>query len=147
MSYDNKYTRMGSYRKWFKTIRRKLGRSSNRDIIVVYTNTSPSTHEESARYQDLNGSASSSSHTKKFLSHEEIAAIKLQAFFRGHLVCDDLNNLTGQASISSTEEPGEAASLGSWGVCAETSTYGSPLHACACPVAGQVPCTAAPQRV
>ncbi|XP_021819513.1 uncharacterized protein LOC110761358 [Prunus avium] len=86
MSYDNKYTRMGSYRKWFKTIRRKLGRSSNRDIIVVYTNTSPSTHEESARYQDLNGSASSSpSSTKKFLSHEDIAAIKLQAFFRGHL--------------------------------------------------------------
>ncbi|BBH08074.1 IQ-domain 20 [Prunus dulcis] len=123
-------------------------RSSNRDIIVVYTNTSPSTHEESARYQDLNGSASSSSSsTKKFLSHEDIAAIKLQAFFRGHLVCDDLNNLTGQASISSTEEPGEAASLGSWGVCAETSTYGSTLHACACPVAGQGPCTAAPQRV
>lgn len=86
MSHRN-YTRMGSYRKWFKTIRRKVCRSSNKDIIVVYTNTSPSTHEESARYQDLNGSgSSSSSSTNIFLSHEDIAAIKLQAFFRGHLV-------------------------------------------------------------
>nr|XP_008380923.2 uncharacterized protein LOC103443805 isoform X2 [Malus domestica] len=142
------YKNMGTTRKWFRTIRRKLVRSSNRDIIVVYTNTTPSTHEESSRYEELEDiTSSSSSFEKRIFTKENIAAIRLQAFFRGHLVCDDLNNLTGQASVSSTEEPGEAAGVGSWSVCAETGTYSSALHGLNRPVAGQGSRTAATQRV
>ncbi|RXH74953.1 hypothetical protein DVH24_029674 [Malus domestica] len=161
------YANMGTTRKWFRTIRRKLVGSSNRDIVVVHTNTTPSTHDESAWYEKIHGIASSSSSfvasspsafERRIFTKEDTAAIRLQAFFRGHLVhypnffalmddnCDDLNNLTGQASVSSTEEPGEAAGVGSWGVCAETGTYSSVLHALDGPVAGQGSCTAAPQR-
>ncbi|KAM1047578.1 hypothetical protein ACFX2C_026918 [Malus domestica] len=80
------YKNMGTTRKWFRTIRRKLVRSSNRDIIVVYTNTTPSTHEESSRYEELEDiTSSSSSFEKRIFTKENIAAIRLQAFFRGHL--------------------------------------------------------------
>ncbi|XP_068345531.1 protein IQ-DOMAIN 6-like [Pyrus communis] len=86
---------MGTTRKWFRTIRRKLVGSSNRDIVVVYTNTTPSTHNESApRYEKIDGIASSSSSfvasspsafERRIFTKEDIAAIRLQAFFRGHL--------------------------------------------------------------
>ncbi|KAM0970170.1 hypothetical protein FF1_018296 [Malus domestica] len=85
---------MGTTRKWFRTIRRKLVGSSNRDIVVVHTNTTPSTHDESARYEKIDRIASSSSSfvasspsafERRIFTKEDIAAIRLQAFFRGHL--------------------------------------------------------------
>ncbi|TQD85778.1 hypothetical protein C1H46_028694 [Malus baccata] len=116
---------MGTTRKWFRTIRRKLVRSSNRYIIVVYTNTTPSTHEESSRYEELEDiTSSSSSFEKRIFTKEDIAAI-----------------------VSSTEEPGEAAGVGSWSVCAETGTYSSALHGLNGSVAGQGSHTAATQHV
>lgn len=94
--YTKLYKNMGTTRKWFRTIRRKLVGSSNRDIVVVYTNTTPSTHDESApRYKKFDGIASSSSSfidsspsafERRIFTEEDIAAIRLQAFFRGHLV-------------------------------------------------------------
>ncbi|KAM0975191.1 hypothetical protein ACFX13_018544 [Malus domestica] len=85
---------MGTTRKWFRTIRRKLVGSSNRDIVVVHTNTTPSTHDESAWYEKIHGIASSSSSfvasspsafERRIFTKEDTAAIRLQAFFRGHL--------------------------------------------------------------
>lgn len=176
---------MGSSSNWFGRIRRKFVRSSNREIIVICSNTSPSSHEERADYEVLTRedalSTTSSFRTReRCLTKEDIAAIKIQAFFRGQLVhninpthlfsmqtslfmrkvlqclhkiwkpplvCDDLKQLTGKTSISSTQEPGEAASTGSRSVCEETSTCSYAMHACTCPVASQGSCPAAPQRV
>lgn len=82
---------MGSSSNWFGRIRRKFVRSSNREIIVIYSNTSPSSHEERADYEVLTRedalSTTSSFRTReRCLTKEDIAAIKIQAFFRGQLV-------------------------------------------------------------
>ncbi|KAL6222215.1 hypothetical protein ACLB2K_005607 [Fragaria x ananassa] len=80
---------MGTSSNWFRKIRRKFVRSSDRDIIVVY-NTSPSFHGEEADYEvlihdDASSTISSIITIEKTLTKEDIAAIKIQAFFRGQL--------------------------------------------------------------
>ncbi|KAF3440365.1 hypothetical protein FNV43_RR18649 [Rhamnella rubrinervis] len=75
---------MGTSRNWFKLIHRKFVRPSTRDIVVV-TNTSPNPHEEIAdAFQDPN-TAAATPKKKQALTKQDIAAIKIQAFFRGHL--------------------------------------------------------------
>lgn len=81
---------MGSSSNWFGRIRRKFVRSSNREIIVICSNTSPSSHEERADYEvltreDASSTTSSFRTRERCLTKEDIAAIKIQAFFRGQL--------------------------------------------------------------
>lgn len=83
-------TRMATSRNWFKLIRRKFVRSSARDIIVVHTEDSSSNlHEETIILEHPNSPPASTDSTtpqKQVLTKQDIAAIKIQAFFRGHLV-------------------------------------------------------------
>lgn len=77
---------MGTSRNWFKLIHRKFVRTSTRDIVVVPTNISSNPHEEIPDdFQDPN-TATATPHKKQVLTKQDIAAIKIQAFFRGHLV-------------------------------------------------------------
>lgn len=81
---------MGTSRNLFKLIRRKFVRSSPRDIIVVHTddNSSNRLEEETIIFEDPNSAPAStvSIPQKQLLTKQDIAAIKIQAFFRGHLV-------------------------------------------------------------
>lgn len=82
---------MGSSSNWFGRIRRKFVRSSYREIIVICPNTSPSSHEERVDYEvlireDASSTTSSLGTIERCLTKEDIAAIKIQAFFRGQLV-------------------------------------------------------------
>ncbi|KAK9948303.1 hypothetical protein M0R45_003886 [Rubus argutus] len=81
---------MGSSSNWFGRIRRKFVRTSNREIIVICPNTSPSSHEERADYEvlireDALSTTYSLGTIERCLTKEDIAAIKIQAFFRGQL--------------------------------------------------------------
>ncbi|KAH7519868.1 hypothetical protein FEM48_Zijuj08G0082900 [Ziziphus jujuba var. spinosa] len=80
---------MATSRNWFKLIRRKFVRSSARDIIVVHTEDSSSNlHEETIILEHPNSPPASTDSTtpqKQVLTKQDIAAIKVQAFFRGHL--------------------------------------------------------------
>ncbi|XP_058736453.1 protein IQ-DOMAIN 20 [Vicia villosa] len=91
---------MVEYRKWLRNVRRKILRSSNRDItlpprISVCTNQSeqPILENESTTVTTTNREGFirlpspppiNSSSTKLF-TKEDFAAIKIQAHFRGHL--------------------------------------------------------------
>lgn len=78
---------MGTSRNWFKLVHRKFVRPSTRDIIVVCTNAGPSPHEERAEdSQDPNFAAAPAPEKKYVVTEQDTAAIKIQAFFRGHLV-------------------------------------------------------------
>ncbi|KAM5546904.1 protein IQ-DOMAIN 20 [Rosa sericea] len=81
---------MGTSGNWFRRIRNKFVRSADRDIIVIYSNTSPSSHGEGADYEVLIRDDPSSTMSlfrtrERILTKEDIAAIKIQAFFRGQL--------------------------------------------------------------
>ncbi|KAF5453850.1 hypothetical protein F2P56_023568 [Juglans regia] len=79
----------------FNRVRRKFRRTSHRDIILSQTNTCArsstdeaiTTDQETAIFKNAIGVASSipSISRKKDLTKDDIAAIKIQAFFRGHL--------------------------------------------------------------
>ncbi|XP_050366728.1 protein IQ-DOMAIN 5-like [Argentina anserina] len=80
---------MGTSGKWFRRFRKKFVRSPDKDIIVIY-NTSPSFHGEEANYEvliheDTSSTMSSLITRERILTKEDIAAIKIQAFFRGQL--------------------------------------------------------------
>ncbi|KAK6922535.1 IQ motif, EF-hand binding site [Dillenia turbinata] len=83
---------MGTSRNWLGSIRNKLflpSRRNSRTIIIAHSESRPSTNEEAAFIND-NGetscdlTSSSSLHLSRDFS-EDIAAIKIQAIFRGCL--------------------------------------------------------------
>ncbi|PON49962.1 IQ motif, EF-hand binding site [Parasponia andersonii] len=80
---------MGTSRKWFKLIRRKLVKRSHRDIVVVYSNTTSDSQDETialASSEVPTAIASSTSQNQnRVLTKEDCGAIKIQAHFRGHL--------------------------------------------------------------
>lgn len=79
---------------WFNRVRRKFHRKLNRNISIRHS-PNPSQEviiidvpEAAASYSNRNSSVSSAiSYQKKEATKEDIAAIKIQAIFRGHLVC------------------------------------------------------------
>ncbi|XP_044498535.1 protein IQ-DOMAIN 20 [Mangifera indica] len=80
---------MGKSRYWFGLVRRKFNRKSHGDITIFHS-PSPSqeaiigVEEEISNCGDRS-SVSLESFKKKELTKEDIAAIKIQANFRGHL--------------------------------------------------------------
>lgn len=85
-SKQEKTSKMGVPQKWFRNIvRGRFLRSSNKDIVLVLPRTSICTNEcEEAmlRNEEFSFPTPISSITK-----EDASAIKIQAYFRGHLVC------------------------------------------------------------
>ncbi|KAJ4714109.1 protein IQ-DOMAIN 1-like [Melia azedarach] len=77
---------------WFNRVRRKFHRKLNRNISIRHS-PNPSQEviiidvpEAAASYSNRNSSVSSAiSYQKKEATKEDIAAIKIQAIFRGHL--------------------------------------------------------------
>ncbi|KAL7192892.1 hypothetical protein ACSBR2_024661 [Camellia fascicularis] len=83
---------MGKSRNWFGIVRKKLfGSLSPQETIIVFhtNNTSTSLFTEETRtpraVADNNEDTKSEVGNDVALSKEDIAAIKIQAFFRGHL--------------------------------------------------------------
>ncbi|KAG6577802.1 Protein IQ-DOMAIN 31, partial [Cucurbita argyrosperma subsp. argyrosperma] len=97
---------MGITRNWFRRARRKLSRKANRDIVFLQTNASPNHDEEETNLtlaqqqedeeheeeeeeeeddEEFTYDSRIPSFQNKDLSIEEVAAIKIQACFRGHL--------------------------------------------------------------
>ncbi|XP_019447746.1 PREDICTED: protein IQ-DOMAIN 31-like [Lupinus angustifolius] len=78
---------MGSSQKWLRIVRRKFLRSSNKDIILprtsICTNQSDEAilKKEAITIEDFNLPTQTS--IKNFVEH--VAAVKIQAHFRGHL--------------------------------------------------------------
>ncbi|XAR58028.1 hypothetical protein NMG60_11026362 [Bertholletia excelsa] len=75
-------------RHWFGAVRRKLFRSSPKETVVVFhTNTTTSfTGEATPRdSQGRNDVAFPPSDQKKELIEQDLAAVRIQSFFRGHL--------------------------------------------------------------
>ncbi|XP_031287386.1 protein IQ-DOMAIN 31 [Pistacia vera] len=85
---------MGKSRNWFGLIRRKFNRVSHREITIFHS-PNPSQEaiigvaeeisEEIANSGNRRSSVSLTSFKKKEPTMEDIAAIKIQANFRGHL--------------------------------------------------------------
>ncbi|KAH7566209.1 hypothetical protein ACOSP7_022578 [Xanthoceras sorbifolium] len=82
---------MGVSRNWFNVVRRKFITKSQRDITILHS-PSPSQEAiiitkfpEAAVNSDEDISSASSTIPKKEFSKEDIAAVKIQAVFRGHL--------------------------------------------------------------
>ncbi|KAK9990071.1 hypothetical protein SO802_025056 [Lithocarpus litseifolius] len=78
---------------WFNIVRRKFRKTPHRDIILSHTNTCARSStdeaivpEETINFENANGAACSIQLSKKKdLTKEDIAAIKIQTTFRGHL--------------------------------------------------------------
>ncbi|XP_022971319.1 protein IQ-DOMAIN 1 [Cucurbita maxima] len=64
---------------WFRRVRRTLSRKGNRDIVFLQTNA------EEEQQQEIAYDSIIPSFQKKALCLEEVAAIKIQTCFRGHL--------------------------------------------------------------
>lgn len=79
-------------RNWFDRVRRKFLRSSHRNIILNSKACSSHSDEitEAGDYEVFNSIASPPS--KRELAIEDIAAITIQANFRGHLVCTTIHS-------------------------------------------------------
>ncbi|KAM3709911.1 hypothetical protein ACB098_02G211200 [Castanea mollissima] len=77
---------MGKHQNCFNIVQIRLHKRSHKDKISPHANTSPSSSmEEATNFEDLNGATSSiPSFQRNDLTKEDIAAIKIQAIFRGH---------------------------------------------------------------
>ncbi|XVE87495.1 hypothetical protein DITRI_Ditri18aG0122300 [Diplodiscus trichospermus] len=73
---------MGSARNWFNTVRKKFIRSSQRNITILHSGnlSDQSMITEATDLHDISDSS-----TSKHLTREDIAAIKIQSIFRGHI--------------------------------------------------------------
>ncbi|XP_023540081.1 protein IQ-DOMAIN 1 [Cucurbita pepo subsp. pepo] len=71
---------MGITRNWFRRVRRRLSRKGNRDIVFLQTNAEEEQQQDEIVYDSI-----VPSFQKKALCLEEVAAIKIQTCFRGHL--------------------------------------------------------------
>ncbi|XP_022959434.1 protein IQ-DOMAIN 1 [Cucurbita moschata] len=72
---------MGITRNWFRRVRRRLSRKGNRDIVFLQTNA----EEEEQEQEEIAYDSIVPSFQKKAVCLEEVAAIKIQTCFRGHL--------------------------------------------------------------
>ena len=85
---------------WFNIVRRKFRKTPHEDIILSHTNTCARSStdeaivpEETINFENANGAACSIQLSKKKdLTKEDIAAIKIQTAFRGHLVLHPTHN-------------------------------------------------------
>ncbi|KAA3457580.1 protein IQ-DOMAIN 1 [Gossypium australe] len=78
---------MGTARNWFNTVRKKFIKSSHqRDIVIPHSEnlSQQSMIKEVGDFPNISPSSRSSFQTKN-LTREDIAAIKIQSVFRGHL--------------------------------------------------------------
>ncbi|KAG4212580.1 hypothetical protein ERO13_A02G175100v2 [Gossypium hirsutum] len=78
---------MGTARNWFNTVRKKFIKSSHqRDIVIPHSEnlSQQSMIKEVRDFPNISPSSRSSFQTKN-LTREDIAAIKIQSVFRGHL--------------------------------------------------------------
>ena len=90
---SSKKERMRKPQNCFDIVQRSFHKRSHRDTISSNANTSPSNFTEEAivkttNVEDPSGGAASStpSSQRKDLTKEDVAAIKIQAIFRGHRV-------------------------------------------------------------
>ena len=90
---SSKKERMRKPQNCFDIVQRRFHKRSHRDTISSNANTSPSNFTEEAivkttNVEDPSGGAASStpSSQRKDLTKEDVAAIKIQAIFRGHRV-------------------------------------------------------------
>ena len=80
---------------YFNIVQRRFRKRSQRDAISSHVNTSPTNSIEKAivktksvTFEDPSGAASSAQPSqRKDLTKEDVAAIKIQAIFRGRRVC------------------------------------------------------------
>ncbi|XP_027347977.1 protein IQ-DOMAIN 1 [Abrus precatorius] len=81
---------MGVSHKWFRIVRAKFLRSSNKDIVLPRSSISTNQYEEAAI---LGNKTTTAEHynfptpttSPNTFTQEDVAAIKIQAYFRGHL--------------------------------------------------------------
>lgn len=78
---------MGVSQKWFRILRGRFIRPSNKDIILPRTSICTDECEEAIlRNEDFSFPTPTPTPVSA-ITKEDVAAIKIQAFFRGHLVC------------------------------------------------------------
>ncbi|KAG5534524.1 hypothetical protein RHGRI_022597 [Rhododendron griersonianum] len=175
---------MGKPRSWFGIVQNKFFRPPPQNtVIVLHANSTISTSfieenrnriddaaNEMSKNTDLGSNRiplSCSSTEVKELSEEDTAAIKIQAFFRGHLVLTPLYTTSvnifvsinlnvlkvgclgtrRETGISGVEGFGEAASSGPRGSCEKTVSDSLTLHARTCSIAHRSPFTTAPRTI
>ncbi|XP_077246748.1 IQ-domain 20 [Tasmannia lanceolata] len=84
---------MAIFKKWLTTIRRKFVVSPQTTVIIIHSNAGQGIRkeeeeeeeEEKKTTSEFTDDFESGGSSQKWLSEEELAAIKIQAFSRGHL--------------------------------------------------------------
>ncbi|KAG9441799.1 hypothetical protein H6P81_017653 [Aristolochia fimbriata] len=79
---------MAIYRKWLVSFRRKLDKSPRTTVILLHrvqTDENPQLDHNEEEEEALAAAATDETDQKQLLSVEDLAAIKIQASFRGHL--------------------------------------------------------------